>query len=226
MIDNSEVLSILQHGDSFFPTGSVSFSWGIETLIDENIIKTKDDMESIIVNQLTERWQSFDRIVLIHAYRQTDNISQIQALDDYLEALMLNKEFREGSKRLGIALLSTYESLGNRIAADYLNEVHQDCAHGHQLIAQALLWKSVNLSLDSIQFISAYNLCVNLLSAALRLGKIGHIECQSMLGRLQSAIRQACSKAAPAINEIKAYTPCVDIASMRHEIAATRLFIN
>lgn len=226
MIDETEILSILQHGDSFFPTGSVSFSWGIETLINEEIIKTKDDVELFLINQLTQRWIPFDRVVLHHAYERFDHIDQVQELDIYLESLMLNEEFREGSKKLGLSLLTTFESLGNKVSADYLNHIYQKHAHGHQIIAQGLAWKSIGLSLEAILYMSAYSLCVNSLGAALRLGKIGHIESQSILSNLHSIIIETKANDVPGIFEIKTYTPCIDIASMQHEIADTRLFIN
>ncbi|MEM8843927.1 MAG: urease accessory UreF family protein [Pseudomonadota bacterium] len=225
-MDNIEILSIMQHSDSFFPTGSVSFSWGAEELINEGIIESKTDIESILVNQLTQRWQEFDRVVLVHTYNQAEQITRIQEIDNYLETLILNEEFREGSKKLGIAMLSTYESLGNQIASDYLNRVYKSNACGHQVVMQALIWKSINLSLDSIQCISAYNLCINILGAALRLGKLGHIESQSIISNLHPIIIQAISNLVPDFSEIKAYTPCVDIASMRHEVSDSRLFIN
>ena len=226
MINHDEILSILQHGDSFFPSGAVSFSWGSETLIEEQIIKSKDDVEAFVINQLTQRWQYFDRIVIVSAYCQCDKFNELEKLDNYVETLMLNKEFREASKQLGTAMLSTHESLGNNIASEYLNRVYQGTACGHQNITQALIWKSIKLSLDSIQYISAYNLSVNILSATLRLAKLGHIESQAILKRLHSTIIKTISKDGPDINGIKAYTPCTDIASMRHEVSNSRLFIN
>lgn len=226
MMDNAEILSVIQHSDSFFPTGSVSFSWGAESLINEHIIDSAEDIEILLVNQLTQRWQDFDRVVLVHAFNQTEQISTIEELDEYVETLILNEEFREGSKRLGNAMLSTYKSLGNQIASDYLTRVYEQNALGHQLVVQALIWKSIKLSINSIQFISAYNLCVNILGAGLRLGKIGHIESQAILSNLHSVILKAISREVPSVDQIRAYTPCVDIASMRHEISDLRLFIN
>ena len=226
MNENSEVLSILQHGDSFFPTGSVSFSWGIETLIEENLIKSSDDVKAFIINQVTQRWMPFDRVVLSHTYERYKTIKKIQELDSYLESLIINTEFREGSKKLGNAMLTTYESLGNQVAANYLNKIYENTAHGHQVISQGIIWKSINLSLDTALYMSAYTLCVNILGAALRLGKIGHIESQSILSSLHSTIIESKSNEISNISEIRSNTPCTDIASMRHEIAISRLFIN
>ena len=62
MRDGTVLLRILQEGDSFFPSGSVSFSWGLETLSSDGMITNEAAVEAFLTAQLRNRWANFDRI--------------------------------------------------------------------------------------------------------------------------------------------------------------------
>jgi urease accessory protein len=226
MTEEEQILTLLQHGDSFFPSGAVSFSWGLEMLKNDQIITSINDVDHFIENQLIERWGPFERVVLAHTYEHADNIEQVIVIDNLVECMTLASELRDGSKRLGSALLTTYQQLNNATANRYLKLTYEDKALGHLPIAQALVWSSLGLSRSSVLMLSAYNFCVSVLGAALRLGMVGHIDCQKSLTKSQQLITEILTWPIPAIEEIHAFTPFADIASMRHEHSDTRLFAN
>ena len=78
---------------------------------------------------------------------------------------------------------------------------------------------STRLSTETCNFIG-------LLGAALRLGIIGHIDSQAILGRLHPVIEDILSAPPVALHEMHAYAPAADIAMMRHETQESRLFYN
>lgn len=226
MTEEEQTLTLLQHGDSFFPSGAVSFSWGIETLINDKVIKSKDELEHYIENQLIERWSPFDRVVVAHTYEYANDIKVVISTDNLVECMTLATELRQGSKRLGIALLATYKKLKNETARDYLAIINDQQAHGHLSVSQGLIWKSLGLSKNSALILSAYTYCVCILGAALRLGIVGHIDCQNSLTRIRKCIIEILTWPVPDCENIHSFTPYTDIASMRHENAETRLFAN
>ena len=226
MTEEEQILTLLQHGDSFFPSGAVSFSWGLEMLNNDHVITSTVELDQFIENQLIERWGPFERVVLAHTYDYTDDIEQVISIDKLVECMTLSSEIREGSKRLGSALLTTYQQLNNPIAEQYLKLTNEDKALGHLPIAQALIWNSIGISRNSVLMLSAYNFCVSVLGAALRLGIVGHIDCQKSLTTFRQLITEILTWPIPAIDEIHAFTPFADIASMRHEHSETRLFAN
>ena len=65
-------LMLLQHSDSAFPSGAVSFSWGLETLVNRGIVTKADDVQAFLYAQLTARWASLDRIMLVHAHQSLE----------------------------------------------------------------------------------------------------------------------------------------------------------
>ncbi len=179
---------------------------------------------------MIERWGPFERVVLAHTYDHANNIEndieQVISIDKLVECMTLANELREGSKRLGSALLTTYQQLNNPIADRYLKLSYAGKAPGHLPIAQALVWNSLGLSRNSVLMLSAYNFCVSVLGAALRLGIVGHIDCQKSLTTFRQLISEILTWPIPDIEDIHAFTPFADIASMRHEHSETRLFAN
>jgi urease accessory protein len=59
-----------------------------------------------------------------------------------------------------------------------------------------------------------------------RLGTIGHIGAQKILSRLHPTIAHFATFPQVSLDEIHSFMPQAEIASMRHEIAAARLFAN
>ena len=226
MTEEEQLLTLLQHGDSFFPSGAVSFSWGLEMLKEDEIVTSISGVNDFIENQLVERWGPFERVVIAHTIENNINLEKVIEMDRLVECMTLASELREGSKRLGNALLTTYSKLDNVAAQNYLSLIYKNKALGHLSITQGLIWSSLGLSKNSILMLSAYNFCVSVLGAALRLGLIGHIDCQNSLTTFRSLILEITQWPIPAIEEIHAFTPFADIASMRHEHADSRLFAN
>lgn len=226
MTEEEQILTLLQHGDSFFPSGAVSFSWGLEMLNNDHVITSINEVDNFIENQLIERWGPFERVVLAHTYDHADDIEHVISIDNLVECMTLASELREGSKRLGSALLTTYQQLNNPIAERYLKLSNEGKALGHLPITQALIWSSLGLSRNTVLMLSAYNFCVSVLGAALRLGIVGHIDCQKSLTTFRQLITEILTWPIPAIEEIHAFTPFADIATMRHEYSETRLFAN
>ena len=226
MNNSKTLLPILQHGDSFFPSGAISFSWGLEALASDRKVCSATELENFVSHQLLDRWASSDRAVICAVNCASDNIDNAIEYDYLLEASCLAEEQRKGSKRMGSALLNVHAQLGTEGAQNYQNLVRSGSALGHVAVIQGILWTNLGINLDSMCVMAANSLALNILSAGLRLGLIGHVDCQLILGRMHNVIEKILSSAVPKIDEIHAYSPAADIAMMRHEIQQSRLFAN
>lgn len=226
MSEQALLLRVLQEGDSFFPSGAVSFSWGLETLCSEGVISTESEVESFLAAQLTYRWAPFDRIIVMEALRASQSLTTIMATDRLVDAQTLPEELRSGSRRTGCGLLSVHTKLGTARAQEYLELVRTGTGIGHFTVMQGFLWGNRGISCEQVALLSAHVLCVSILGAAVRLGTIGHIGAQKILSRLQPTIARLVTSATASLDEIHSFMPQAEIASMRHEIAATRLFAN
>ncbi len=225
MTDSAGLLAALQHGDSFFPSGSLAFSWGLETLHNDGLLRNAKDVEGFVRDQLRHRWATMDRPIVVAAHRVAGDPESLIPIDRLVEAMSLAREAREGSRRAGGALLSTHDSLGTEGARTYHGLIKAHRAWGHLTVVQGLVLSGVKLDEAAASAVSAHTLCVGFLGAALRLGMIGHIESQRSLARLKHDITELLEVPAPALENVGICTPETDVASMRHETESTRLFI-
>lgn len=226
MAKGALLLRILQEADSFFPSGAVSFSWGLETLCSEGWVTKESEVEDFLLAQLTYRWASFDRIAVIEAAKVSRFTGKVVEVDRMVEAQTLPDELRSGSRRNGCGLLSAHAKLGTPGAKDYLAGVRASVGFGHVSVMQGFLWSRRGISSDEAVLLSAHVLCVGILGAAVRLGVIGHIGAQNILTKLQPTIDHLATRPVTSLDEIHCFLPQAEIASMRHETAAARLFAN
>ena len=221
-----DLLAVLQHGDSFFPSGAVSFSWGLETLRNEGAVATEADVHAFVAGQLHHRWATADRPALVAAHQAGADLDAVAAVDAQLEALGLPQPMREGSRRAGAALLQVHAALGTPRAADDRDRIGAGRAFAHLPVVQGLVWRGIGLEADAAAAVAAHGMSVALLGAALRMGLVGHVACQRILARLREDIAVLLAEPAPPMRCCAAYTPAADIAMMRHETADARLFAN
>ena len=224
MNDPVTLLTALQHGDSFFPSGGFAASWGLETLVADSYVSDAEILQHFIQNQLRHRWSTCDRPALVCAHRASPVRGDIAAIDAELEALSLPRELREASRRAGRALLRVHARLETPQAANYLEYVRSGHAFGHVPVVQGLVWKGVGLDEESAVLLSGHTLCVAFVSAAIRLGFVSHIDAQLVIQQTRQAVVSLLAQPVPEVG--MSFTPVADIAMMRHETQQTRLFAN
>jgi len=222
----SRFLAMLQYGDSFFPTGSVSFSWGLEGLMESGAVSGASDVECFLLGQIRSRWAAYDRPALAAAHGAKGDIDAITAVDAEVELTTLSSELRNASCRMGAAMLSVFQRLGDAPASAFRARIAAGAAHGHLPVVQGCLWQGAGLSLDDVLALSAHTFSTGLLGAAVRLGCITHIDAQRLLG---AARREAAliSETPPVpLHAMNAFAMEVEIAVMRHLNRDQRLFAN
>ena len=219
-------LAALQFGDSFFPSGAVSFSLGLEMLHADGIVADAAGLEEFLTDQVVERWASSERAFLAAAYRASPDWPAVAEIDALQEAMTLPRELREGSRKGGAALLGVHARMGTPGAADYRARLREGNAHGHLPVVQGLVLKGSGLDLARAEAVSLHGLCATILGAALRLGLIGHLDGQIMLRELRPRMAALLARPAPGVHEASAYAPLADVAAARHEKAPVRLFSN
>jgi urease accessory protein len=224
--DPNHLLLVLQHGDSFFPSGSVSFSWGLEGLCDDGELPGPDALLKFVVGQLRARWAGIDRPIVVAAHRSAFDLGKIEQLDELLDAMTLNRAFREASRKLGGALLTIHRRLRTDGAQAFFEAGQKRSVWPHLAIAQGMLWGRLGLKEEAAAAMSGYAFCVAFLSAAIRLGLLGHLQSQLFLTELGKEVSIILATPPADIQDIGAFTPHSDIASMRHETRDARLFSN
>jgi len=227
MSDDLDLLLSLQHGDSFFPTGSVAFSSGLEGLCRDGLVRNADDLLGFIQGQVLGRWATCDLPAVLAAYRADGNLAVVGAADAALDAITLPLHLREGSRRSGAAMLGVHDKLGTAAAGPYRRMVRSGVAPGHLAIIQGLLWFQLGATEFSVAAISAHATTVSMLGAAIRLSVVGHIDAQRILATAHQTILGVLANLPSSdVDNFSSYGPAAEISIMRHETRESRLFFN
>ncbi len=220
----SDLLTILQHADSAFPSGSFAFSNGIEGLAAMDAPLDRSGLHDAVAMILRHRWATSDRIAVALAHRSGDDFGKLAEIDQAVEAATLAEPLRSGSKRNGNALLAAHNRLGTRGAADLRSQIEAGNAHGHLPLVQGFVWRARGISETNAIMVSGYSTASGLIAAAVRLGRIGAVEAQAVLAALLCAIADLASSRVPPDAKIESFMPFVDIAASRQARAHLRLF--
>ncbi|HET8855929.1 MAG TPA: urease accessory UreF family protein, partial [Nitrososphaeraceae archaeon] len=129
-----EEISMLQLGDSFFPTGMYTTSSGLETLFYDKRIKNKKEIFEFITVCLTYQIGPADCAALSNAYEfaKEGNLTKIIEIDQILFSMKLVKEIRDASTRSGTQLLNCLLSFvkDNDLISSYYNSIKNKTAKG------------------------------------------------------------------------------------------------
>ena len=226
MIGASRLFTILQHGDSLFPGGLTSFSWGLEQLFEERRVTDASGLRRVVEAELRLRWASFDRAFLSASHAAFGDPGVLAPIDRLCAVSISARELREGSARAGQALLAVHAKLGTPGAGRYRELIGRGEALGHLPVVQGLIWGVLGFSESESAALSAYGLVAGFAAAAIRLGLIGHIDAQRTITAMAAVAEELAAAPAPHLTDAASFTPATEIAAMRHEVAEHRLFAN
>ncbi len=226
MSDVAEALAVLQFGDSFFPSGAVSFSWGLEGLSDSGVVTGSAAVRAFVIGQLRARWAEFDRAIVVAAHRSRMSLEDVAAIDEQVEMQTPCAELRSASRRMGEAMLSVFARLGIGDAAAYRGLVKQGDAFGHLAAMQGCLWGRAGLSERDAIALSAHTFTTGLLGAGIRLGCLSHIDAQQILIEARQEAARLAALPVPPTAELSAYGIEAEIAVMQHVNNSLRVFAN
>lgn len=218
-----QLLTILQHGDSQFPTGAFAFSWGLEGMLADGIA-TAATLPEVIAAMVRCRWAPFDRVAVRLAWRADGAAQALAALDVKLEASLLAPAERAGSTRAGAALLTTHLRLGTPGAAALREQIDAGTLKGHRVVVEGALWRSIGLTEAQVALLSGYGFVSALCMACVRMGALGALMQQRVIGALVPEIAALAAVPLPEPALPRAFNPLAEIAIMRHPARDRTLF--
>ena len=223
MFDTSAALAMLHYGDSAYPAGGFAFSWGLEGLAADGLVDGQGDLDDLVFEHLAMRWNSMDRVLLRRAFATSD-IEAIARVDRYAEAATPSAQMREGSRRAGRALLGVTVKLGGPLSVSYRQMLSTDARLGHLPVIQSLVYRDAGFDVAAGELLSGWTLVTGLISAAVRLGSIGHIEAQQSLKSARGVLLELLADTPPVDAQPSSFTPLIDISVSRGPSRHVRMF--
>lgn len=223
MFDVATALALMQYGDSAYPAGGFAFSWGVEGLAADGLLHGRQNLDDLIWEHLRFRWNTMDRPLLARGYR-ADTPEALAAVDRFAEASTASAPMRDGSRRAGRALLVVSARRGGLLSVAYRALLATDFRLGHLPVIQAVVFRDAGLELNAAELVSGWTLVNGLVSAAVRLGSIGHVEAQEALQTARTTLAELLMR--PLSEDVvpSSFTPLIDIAVSRARSRPVRMF--
>jgi urease accessory protein len=226
-MDDASFIAALQLADSFFPSGMVTLSHGLEAFISVRE-QSPQDILPLLEDYLHNKIAPCDLVAYAHAYlaaQQSDH-ERLVCVDQFLTASLLPHELRQGSVRSGRALLDTLAPLiEHALFQQFAQAVKNGRADGNAAVNFGLVSALWDIPLRVGSLMQLYTFAVSFLGAAMRLGCLGHREAQRILlvlrPQLPALVDEACQR---DLNEIGSFVPLADIRAMQHAYLPVRLF--
>ncbi len=198
------ILRLLQLADSAIPIGAAAHSFGIEMLVSDGVVHPDNLQECLAV--WLEEAGAMEAFFVRRAF-----CGDLRALSDELGARKLSGESREASLKLGRRFARLVNSIADLEIED---DLHYSIAFGSACSA---------LGIDEDAAVLAYlqQSVAGLVSACQRLMPLGQVAAARVVWNLKPVIERAA-----ASRELSCFTPLPEIASMRHPLLETRLFIS
>jgi urease accessory protein len=145
-----------------------------------------------------------------------------------LDALKMARESRAASTTLGRRLLQLALDLEQSgVLREAWQAARQNKVGVHHCTAFGLVGGALDLGEETTTLAYLQQTLTGLISACQRLMPLGQSAAMGILWNLKPAIVEAVSRSQGlGIDDLAAFTPLVDVASMRHPGLTTRLFIS
>jgi urease accessory protein len=223
---SASVAMLLQLGDSSFPSGAFTASWGLEGLVASGIVSDEDDVTRVVEEHVRHRWATFDRVVahlVAQALGEGAGLDRIVAIDDEVELMSLPPAQRAASRAAGGAFVrSAAEVLGAPFADDQ-RRLDATSTSLHLAVAHTFVLLSAGIPLADVEVSGGMQLVQQLAGAAVRLGVLGHLGAQRVISAGRRAVL-AIVAVAPVDLRPAQFTPRADVAMYLHPTLPTRLF--
>ena len=223
------VLSLMQLGDSLFPSGAFAHSYGLEQLARERVIRTPVELQRYVESLLRQTLAPCDAVAAWRAFEaaRAGDVAIVLDADRTLYRTKAPFELRAASVATGRRLV---DEVSPHVEASFLQAYASALKADRSLGTQAVAFGVVCAALDvedgesvvaSLLLVSA----TAMLQASMRLMAISHRDVQATLHFLRPVIASlSLDVVSGGARPLQSFQPLQDIASMRHEAASARLF--
>ncbi len=221
---------LLQTNDSIFPSGSYAHSFGLEGLVQLELITDPDSFADFLRRQIVPALRQMELPFVRFAFdAATDHrLARLCELDECYGAMKGAFELRQASRRIGAQRLQMLLQLAPQ---PMVEELERERVAG-RCQAYAPIVFGAQMALNKTPIEAALTACyyqtlAALVSAAMKLIRLGQSGAQALLSECLGETAAVVGRAL-AVRQTDAgwFQPTLDIASARHETAYTRVFIS
>jgi urease accessory protein len=221
-------LAALQFADGLFPAGGFAHSLGLETYVQDGVVRDRPGLEAFVAAHLEGSAGPADAVGVAAAVRLAGaaDVAGWIALDERLEAMKAVPETREASRQMGRQTLRVAAGLAaDEVLTGLARAVGDGLAPGHHaaVFGAALGRAGVEAEMAAAAYL--HSTAALLVGAGLRLIALGQLDGQRVLAAMRPRIARLAADAATARPaDMWSFNPGLELAGLRHATLEARLF--
>ncbi|SES12313.1 urease accessory protein [Gracilibacillus ureilyticus] len=224
---NTKILYLMHIHDSAFPIGTYTHSFGMETYIQEDKIRTKEDLFTFCLIYMKENIGFTDGIFVKLAYEKllAGEWSELLNLEKLCHASKNAEETREASMMIGKQFIKAIIPVSHSPSLEkWQSEIY---VKSHFPIVYTLYTYDMGFDLYTTILTYIYSSVVSLVHNAVRaipLGQKAGIEViHRLITEMDHVTKQILTR---DLAQVSNHTFGLEIASMKHKFLQARLFIS
>ncbi|OWV80176.1 urease accessory protein UreF [Rhizobium sp. R634] len=201
-----------------FPVGSFAYSGGLERAVADGLVCDAVSLAAWIGTLIEHGSAWNDSVLLAESHRQQADPARLAEIAALAEALAGSRERHQETMLLGDAFLAAARAWPD----DVFDRLPDKAAYP---IAVGAVAGAHGIGLEKVIAIFLHAYASQAVSAGIRLGVTGQRDGVAVLAGLEEQIAEAARRAAGStLDDLGSAAIQADIASLRHETQATRLF--
>ena len=223
---------LIQATDTLFPSGGYAHSYGLEEMVALNQVSSAKDLEEFLMQQILPSLENLELPYLRYCVEavEKNDLNELVILNEEISAWKLTREIRDAGKSQGAQLLRMILEIHQCPVSLEFNQLLKNRGDQcQQITATAILRNVQKAPLISSMIAWIYQAVSNFCSASIKLLRMGELACQKIIHRCidRERVQNLLSKSLDVQRGSAGFfNPLLDIASARHELAFSRLFIS
>lgn len=223
-------MALLQLGDSNFPSGAFSHSFGLETYIQEGSVHNRTTFFEWIRVYLEKQMAYTDGLAcrLTFDALNHNEMNEIWSLDQKLFVQNIPEETRQANRRIGERLIKMGVDLYAIPSLNvYLEKIRTKEAFGHPAIVFAIICCFFKIGKKQAILTYLYSSIGTLVQNGVRGIPLGQTDGQRILLEIHPKLLKTIEQIEMLEpDDLGAVTPGLEIAQMRHQRLHARLFMS
>lgn len=222
---------LLQINDSLFPIGGYSHSYGLETYIQEGMVRDLPSAEEYIKKRLGYNFLYTDLLSVRLAYEAAgkSDLEKLDRLEQTMEASRVPMELREASKKLGSRFIKTVMHMEVPWESHCFIKYAEKCSKNHasHSCAYGVFCYCAGIGKREAMVHFLYAQASAMVTNCVKTIPLSQSDGQRMLSGLSAYLEELLTLAGEAKEEMLcASTPGFDLKSIRHEQLYSRLYMS
>lgn len=220
---------LLQFSDSTLPVGSFAFSNGLESALQTEVVKDPASLQQF-VELVVRQAANMDGTALLNAHRaiRAGDYEGVKSADHELWNRRIGEEQQLMLSRMGKKFAELSLKISDfPVLATWLQDIKAGDTPGCFPIGQAIALAHLGADEKQAFVVHQYGVASMILSAAVRLMRIDHLDTQRILfavqQRVESDYQEVCDL---ELDEMSSFAPIFDVLVAHHTKTHVRLFMN